>query len=377
MSYFTEEHEQLRQEIRTFIEQEITPNVQEWEEEGIFPKSLFKKLGDKGYIGLRYPKSVGGEGRDYFSGLILAEELGRCGCGGVPLSIAVQTDMATPPVAEFGSEHHIENFVKPALRGEKVGAIGITEPNHGSNVAGVETRAVLDGDEYVINGTKMFITNGTQADFITLVVRTSKHKYKGVSLIVVELDRPGVTISRKLDKVGMRSSDTAEIIFENVRVPKENLLGEEGTGFAQIMWELQGERLIGAALGIGVAEYCYRKVADFLAEENNIKPKQLEILATIRSEIEAARAITYAVAQQFNEGQVPTLEISMVKYLTSYMTHQVTALAMQAVGSRSLEMTDPLQRLWRDSRVYRIGAGTDEVMKEIITKQLQIEVTNA
>lgn len=374
MSYFSEQHEQLRKEIREFVAKEITPYVEQWEREQLFPTELFKKLGDKGYLGLRYPKEVGGEGRDYFSSVIFTEEIARCGCGSIPLAIAVQTDMATPPVAEFGSDYHIEQFVKPALRGEKIGAIGITEPNHGSNVAGIETRAVLDGDEYIINGSKMFITNGLRADFITLVTRTGGSGNKGISLIVVEMDRPGITISRKLNKVGMRSSDTVEIIFENVRVPKQNLLGQENTGFKQIMWELQGERMISAPLGVGIAQYCYDLVIEELEQRDSISPKNWQLLAEMRMEIESARAITYSVAEQFNQGAVPSLEISMVKIIVAQLAIFVTETAMQILGPKAMEFTHVLQRLWRDSRLYRIGAGTDEIMKEIISKQLHLEV---
>ena len=376
MSYFTEQHEQLRLEVRAFIEQEITPYIVEWERAGQFPKSLYKKLGEKGYLGLRYPTHVGGQGLDYFSAVVFVEELSRCGAGGVPLAIAVQTDMATPPIAEFGSEYHIENFVRPALRGEKVGAIGISEPNHGSNVAGIETRAVLDGDEYVINGSKMFITNGTNADFITLVTRTNDlPSHKGISLIIVDLDRPGVTITKKLDKLGMRSSDTAEIVFENVRVPKENLLGQEGKGFAQIMWELQGERMIAAPLAIGMATFVYEQTAQALEKRAHVTEKQYELLALMYTELESAKSIAYAVAEQFNQGNVPSLEISMVKYSAGGSVIKIAEMAMQILGAESLTFINPIQRIWRDTRVNRIGGGTDEIMKEIIAKQLALEVS--
>lgn len=377
MPFFTNEHDVLRKEIRSFVEKEITPFVGQWEEEGDFPKSLYRKLGEKGYLGLRYPKEVGGEGKDYFSAVVFVEELARCGCGGIPLSIAVQTDMAVPPIAQFGNSDQIERFVQPALRGEKVGAIGISEPNHGSNVAGIETKARHDGNEYIINGTKTFITNGTQADFITLVVRTSdKLDHKGISLIIVELDRPGVSLGRKLEKVGMRSSDTAEIIFDNVRVPRENLLGKEGTGFAQIMWELQGERMIAAPLSIGIAEYCYEIVQNHLSKKRNPTSKDLQSLAQIKMKIESVKGLTYAVAEQFNQGEVSPLQISMVKYAVSQMTHKVTQIALQVLGTSALHMTEIIQRLWRDTRLYRIGGGTDEIMKEIIAKQLKLEVVS-
>jgi alkylation response protein AidB-like acyl-CoA dehydrogenase len=375
--YFTEEHEQLRKTIRKFVEREVAPHVDEWEEAGEFPRELFKRMGDLGFLGLHYPEEVGGQGGDYFMALIFAEEMNRCGCGGVPMATAVQTDMATPPIYKFGTKDQHERFLKPALKGEKIAAIGITEPNHGSDVASIETRARRDGDEWVINGAKTFITNGPRADFITLVTRTSDDPgYQGISLFLVESDCPGFTVSKKLDKVGMRSSDTAELIFEDVRVPHENLLGVEGQGFYQIMWELQGERMISAAGAIGGAQHTYDQVLEYAKTRTQfgqpIASFQVisHLLAEMATEIEVCREVTYANAYHFAKGEVPSKEISIAKLATSQMGHWVADRALQIYGGNGYMAEFPAERSWRDSRLPRIGAGTDEIMKEIISKQI-------
>mgnify|MGYP001278169471 CR=1 FL=1 len=377
--YFSEEHDELRKMIRRFVANEITPYIDEWEEKGEFPREIFRRMGELGLLGLRYPVEVGGQGGDYFSVIVLAEELARCGAGGFPMAVAVQTDMATPGILQYGTQDQIERFLKPAIRGEKIAAIGITEPNHGSNAAGIETRAVRDGDEWVINGRKMFITNGPRADFINLVVRTSDEPgYKGISLFLVELDRPGVSVSRKLNKVGMLSSDTAELIFDNVRVPHANLLGEEGKGFYQLMWQLQSERMIGAAGAIGLAQYAYELARDYAKQRRafNRTINQFQVishlLAEMATEIEAAKQLTYATAYRFSRGEVPVKEITMAKLVSAQVAHWVADRALQIFGGYGYMMEYPIERIWRDTRLNRIGAGTDEIMKEIIAKQLNI-----
>lgn len=377
--YFSEEHDELRKMIRRFVANEIAPHIEEWEEKGEFPREIFRRMGELGLLGLRYPVEVGGQGGDYFSVIVLAEELARCGAGGFPMAVAVQTEMATPGIWKFGTKDQIERFLKPAIRGEKIAAIGITEPNHGSDVAGIETRAVRDGDEWVINGRKMFITNGPRADFINLVVRTSDEPgHKGISLFLVELDRPGVSVGRRLNKVGMLSSDTAEIIFENVRVPHANLLGEEGKGFYQLMWQLQSERMMGAAGAIGLAQYAYELALDYAKKRRafNKTINQFQVishlLAEMATEIEVARQLTYATAYRFARGEVPVKEIAMAKLVAAQVSHWVADRALQIFGGYGYMMEYPIQRIWRDTRLNRIGAGTDEIMKEIIVKQLNI-----
>ncbi|MFD3447093.1 acyl-CoA dehydrogenase family protein [Microbacteriaceae bacterium 4G12] len=370
--YFTQEHEEFRQEVRSFIQTEIAPFIQEWEEKGEFPLEVLKRMGELGYLGLRYPKEIGGQGADYFKVLVFAEELNKCGAGGFPMGIAVQTDMATPPIYKFGTKYHHETFLTPAIKGEKLASLGISEPNHGSDVSSIQTRAVRDGDEWVINGSKMYITNGPRADFVTLVTRTSDEPgYKGISLFLVETDRPGFSVSRKLDKVGMRSSDTAELIFDQVRVPHENLLGVEGKGFYQIMWQLQSERMIASASAIGVMDYCYSIAEQFVyGHDGTDEEKLIEELANIRAEIEVCREMTYATAYRYAGGEVPSKEISMTKLTTAQSVNKIVGQILEILGEEAADYEHPVQRLWRDVRLNRIGAGTDEVMKEIVAKEI-------
>ncbi|MDF2681808.1 MAG: acyl-CoA dehydrogenase domain protein [Brevibacillus sp.] len=363
--------------IRKFVEKEITPHIDEWEEKGEFPLEILKRMGDLGLLGLSYPEEVGGQGGDSFMSMILAEELSRCGAGGFPMAVSVQIGMATPPILEFGTREQQERFLLPALRGEKLAALGITEPNHGSDVAAIETKAVREGDEWVINGSKTFITNGPRADFVLLVTRTSPGKgYKGISLFLVETDRPGFSVSRKLDKVGMRSSDTAELILQDVRVPHSQLLGEEGKGFYHIMWELQGERVIAAAGAIGMAQHAYELALNYAkARQTFGKPigqHQVigHLLASMATRIEAARQLTYSTAYHFARGEILSKQISMAKLEATRVACWVTDRALQIFGGSGYMAENPIQRMWRDSRLYRIGGGTDEIMKEIIAKEM-------
>lgn len=375
--YFTEEHEALRKVIRRFVEKEVAPYVEKWEKDGEFPIEIVKRMGDLGFLGLSYPEEIGGQGGDYFTGIIFAEEMAKCGCGGFPMAIAVQTDMATPPIAEFGNEDQIQRFLIPAIKGEKLAAIGISEANYGSDVASIETRARKDGDDWIINGSKMFITNGTRADFVTLVTRTSDTPgYKGISIFLVDLNSPGVSVSKGLDKVGMRSSDTAELIFDQVRVPQANLLGEEGKGFSYIMWELQGERMISAAGSVGMAEYAYNLALDYAKTRKQFNQPIANfqvishMLAEMKTEIEVCKELTYATAYQFSKGKILSKEISMTKLAAAQMAHWVADRALQIFGGNGYMAEYPIERIWRDTRLHRIGAGADEVMKEIIAKQM-------
>ncbi len=253
---YTQEHDELRDAVRRFVDKELRPHVDEWEDAGFFPDDVFRRCGELGFLGLHFPERWGGSGGDLTSGLVFVEELARCGCGGVPMAISVQTHMCTPALGEFGSDDLRERYLRPAIAGEKIGAIAITEPDAGSDVAGISTRAVRDGDSWVINGRKLYITNGIRADFLTLVAQTDPGSgHRGISLFIVDAKSPGVSVSRKLAKLGMLSSDTAEIALEDVVVPHANLIGTEpGQGFAQLMWQLQYERLSGAAGSLGAAQ---------------------------------------------------------------------------------------------------------------------------
>src|ERR687892_2386154 len=256
---FSEEHDQLRESIHSFVVKELAPHAEEWEET-TFPNWVFPRMGELGLLGLSYPEAYGGQGGDYYCNLVLAEEMAHAQCGGLAMGIAVHTDMATPPVFLFGTEEQKQRYLVPSIKGELISCLGISEPDAGSDVAGIKTRAVRDGDEWVINGSKTFITNGHRADYIVLVTKTDLDAgYDGFSLFVVDMDLPGVIREKKLEKLGMHASDTALLAFQDVRVPADALLGQEGKGFYHIMWELQGERLIGAAGSIAGAQLVFEK----------------------------------------------------------------------------------------------------------------------
>src|SRR5437868_6012786 len=256
---FTDDHEQLRESIRRFVIKELQPHAEEWEET-TFPDWVFTRMGELGFLGLTYPEAYGGQGGDYYSGLVLGEEIGYANSGGLAMGIAVHTDMANPPILAFGTEEQKQRYLVPAIKGEKISSLGITEPDAGSDVAGIKTRAVRDGDDWIINGSKMYITNGIRADYIVLVTKTDPDAgYDGFTLFIVDTDTPGFIREKKLEKLGMHASDTALLAFQDMRVPGDGVLGEVGKGFYHIMWELQGERLIGAAGCVVAAQRCFDK----------------------------------------------------------------------------------------------------------------------
>jgi len=374
-SIFTPEHEALRATVRAFVERELAPFAEEWEQAGDFPDWVFTKLGDAGFLGLSYPEEVGGQGGDYISTLVLKEEMARCGSGGVGMAVAVQTDMATPPILKYGTREQIDGYLRPAIKGTKIACLGITEPGAGSDVANIQTLAVRDGSDWVINGRKIFITNGVRAHFCTLVARTNKPAgHHGFSLFLVPTDTPGWTVTKRLDKLGMHSSDTAEIAIEDVRLPADALLGIDGEGFMQIMWELQGERLVGVAGSIAGSQRLLDACIAYAKERHAFgKPigKNQAIshrLATMATEIEAARQMIYDAAWKFGNGEYPVKEISMAKLYGGIVASRVANEAMQIFGGAAYTMDLPIQRAWRDSRLIRIGGGTDEVMREVISK---------
>ncbi|MHB1127493.1 MAG: acyl-CoA dehydrogenase family protein [Bacillota bacterium] len=377
--FFTEEHEVLRKSVRRFVEAELAPHADEWEKQGQFPREIFRRMGELGFLGLRYPVEYGGQGGDYFAGLVFSEEMSRCGSGGLSMGVAVQTDMATPPILQFGTVEQKKKYLEPAIKGEKVACLGITEPNAGSDVASIQTTAKRDGDGWVINGSKIFITNGVQSDFITLVAKTNPEAgYNGVSLFLVDKDTPGFEVVKKLDKVGMRSSDTAELLFDNCRVPVDALLGVEGKGFHQIMWQLQGERLIGASGAVAGAAHVLEMTIKYARERKQFGKPIAEFqvishtLAEMATRIEAARQLTYSTAWKFANDLYPVKEISMAKLFASQVACWVSDRALQIHGGYGYMKEYPIERSWRDSRLGRIGGGTDEVMLEIISKQIEL-----
>ena len=370
---FTEEHEQLRKSIRDFVERELAPHADEWEAQSDFPDWVFTKLGEAGFLGLSYPEEYGGSGGDYLCSIVLAEEMGRCNSGGVAMAVAVQTDMAVPPLHKFGTEEQKQRYLVPAIKGEKIFCLGITEPNAGSDVAGIETHAAKVDGGWVINGRKIFITNGRRAHAMTLVAKTDRDlEHKGISLFVVDTDTPGFKVERTLDKLGMHTSDTAEISFTDMFVPDDALLGKEGEGFYNISWELQGERLIGAAGTIAGARRSFEAALAYAKQRETfgrpIGKHQVirHTLADMATEIEAAQQLVYSAAWKVNNGEYPVREISMAKLLTGEVAWRVVDKALQIFGGAGYSMETPIQRAWRDTRLIRIGGGTDEVMRDVI-----------
>ncbi|MGH2813451.1 MAG: acyl-CoA dehydrogenase family protein [Actinomycetota bacterium] len=374
-TFFTSEHDELRRSVRRFAEQELAPHADEWEEEGDFPDWVFKRSGELGFLGLTYPEEYGGQGADYFATIVLAEEIGRCNSGGVAMGLAVQTDMATPPIYKFGTEEQKQKYLVPAIRGEKIACLGISEPNAGSDVMNIETTAARDGSGWLVNGSKTFITNGIRADFMTLVAKTRRDgRDTGHSLFLLDTDTPGFERTRKLDKVGMLTSDTAEIAFEDCRLPAEALLGTEGEGFKHIMWELQGERLIGAVAGAaGAARVLEGTIAYAKQREAFGRPigKFQAIrhkLAHLASLVTGLRELIYYTAYRWNRGEYVVREISMAKLLSGKIGFEVVNECLQVFGGHGYSMEVPIQRAWRDMRLNRIGGGTDEIMREVIGK---------
>ena len=372
--YFTDAHEELRLHIRRFLEKEVQPHLDEWEEK-TFPDSIFQRFGELGFLGLRYPPEYGGQGGDYFSALVLSEELARASTGGLGMAVAVQTEMATPPVFKFGTEEQKTRWLAPAIRGEQIASIAITEPDAGSDVAGITTVARRFGDEFIVSGRKTFITNGARCHWALVVTKNERERgHAGYNLLVIEKGTPGFEVSRTLKKLGMHSSDTAELLFDDCHVPASNLIGEEGEGFKQLMWELQGERMITAAGAIAGANRVFEYTMEYarnrqafgqpISNFQVIKHK----LVDMGTKIAAIQAFVYQTAKQWDEGEYPVREISQAKLLATQVACDVADEAIQILGGHGYMREFPVERAWRDARLARIGAGTDEIMKEIIAK---------
>jgi alkylation response protein AidB-like acyl-CoA dehydrogenase len=377
---FRAEHDELRASVRRFVDTEVRPNVDEWERAGRFPDALFARCGELGYLGLHYPERWGGSGGDLAAGIVFVEELARCGAGAIPMAISVQSDMATPALAEFGTDDQRERWLRPAIAGTKIGAIAITEPDAGSDVAGIRTRAERDGDVWRVNGRKMFITNGVRAHFLTLVAKTDTDAgHHGVSLFIVDTSLPGVRVSRSLEKLGMHSSDTAEIALDDVEVPHADLIGlEPGRGFAQLMWQLQYERLAGAAACVGHAAQVLDETIAYSRERQTfgrpIGDHQViaHKLADAATELEAARSLLYSTAWRVMHDEYPVAEISMTKKYCAQVQHRLVDACVQVFGGAGYLEETPVARAYRDARLQRIGGGTDEIMNEVIAKRLGI-----
>ena len=375
---FTDEHEDLRESMKSWVLKELTPHAEEYEE-SYWPDSVLHRMAELGYVGLCFPEEYGGQGGDYYYSLVRAECLSYAESGGLGMGLAVHTDMVLPPIELLGTEDLKQRYLVPGIKGEKIACLGITEPGAGSDVAGIRTTARRDGDEYVINGSKIFITNGARADFILLVTKTDPDAgHDGITLFVVDLkdedgnNVPGFSVSRTLDKLGMHSSDTAELAFEDVRVPAENMLGQEGKGFYHISWELQGERLVAAAGSVAGAERMFEKTLEY-AKERQAFGRPIGKFQAIRhkfaemaTKIEAAKQLTYATAWRFNNGEYPVREITATKLYTSRVACEVADECIQIHGGYGYMKEYGIERAYRDVRLNRIGAGADEIMLEVI-----------
>ncbi|WP_420135565.1 acyl-CoA dehydrogenase family protein [Rhodopseudomonas sp.] len=375
---FSQEHEEPRRVLQKFIASDVNPHVEEWEKDGIFPAhELFKKLGDLGFLGLNKPVEYGGQGLDYSYALMMAEELGAINCGGVPMAIGVQTDMATPALAKFGSDELRKEFLAPSIAGDFVACIGVSEPSAGSDVASIKTTARSDGDDYVISGGKMWITNGTQADWICLLCNTGEGPvHRNKSLICVPMKTKGVTIARKLDKMGMRSSDTAQIHFDEVRVPKRNRIGEEGKGFVYQMVQFQEERLWGAAACLKSHEKTIQDTIDYTRSRKAFGKPLLDNqvihfrLAELQTEVELLRSLVYRAAEQLVAGEDVTHLATMAKLKAGRLGRELPDACLQFWGGMGFMNETLVTRSYRDSRLTSIGGGADEVMLGILCKAM-------
>jgi acyl-CoA dehydrogenase len=372
--YFNQDHQLFRQSVRQFIEKEVIPNASTWEAERQIPKSIFKKMGDLGYLGINFSEEYGGTNADLWYSVVFLEEIARSTMGGFSTAVSVHQYMAINHIAKIGSSFLKEKYLIPAIAGDKIAALGISEPNAGSDVSAILTTAVLDGDEYVINGSKTFITNGTYGDFITLTCKTNTTAgTNGISLIVVDLNAEGISRT-KLNKMGWHSSDTAEISFDNVRVPVTHLIGQENAGFYYLMESLQLERLVASIMAVSGAELSLELTIQYLHERETFgRPiaKYQAIrhkIAEMATEVDIAREFVYSTCWKFMQGEVMVKECSMAKLFSSELAKRVADGCLQFFGGFGYIEDYPICRIYRDARVGTIAGGTSEIMKEIISK---------
>ncbi len=375
--WFKEEHDIFRKTVRKFMETELAPHAEEWEEKKDFPDWVFKRAGDMGFIGIAYPEEWGGSACDYFYKVVFCEELPRSGCGGVNMALLVQSDMASPPIHILGTRPQKEEYLVPIIKGEKIAALGVTEPNAGSDVAAMQTTARRDGDYYVINGRKTFITNGARAHVITLAAKTAPELgHNGISLFLVDTQTPGFHVTRKLEKMGMHPSDTAELLFEDVRVHKDNLLGDENTGFLEVMINFQGERLVAAISATAGAALVLERTMEYV-KQREVFGRPLSRFQVTRHkivdmlcEIEAARQYVYYCCWLFDQDRNPAREVSMAKIISTEMTLRVIHQCIQLHGGYGYMKEYGIERAYRDARLATIGGGTTEIMKEVVGRMV-------
>ncbi len=375
--YFDEQHRQFRDNLRRFVEQEVVPNGGLWEESAMVPRAVLRKMGELGYLGIRYDEKYGGTNLDTVYSAIMGEELGRSTYGGFTVTVMVHTEMAAPHLANFGSPEQLDRYMPAIIRGEKICAIAVTEADAGSDVSGIRTQATRDGDEWVINGSKMFITNGVHGDLFFVAAKTDPSaKGRGISIFIVEKGTPGFRVGKALKKGGWYCSDTAELVFENCRVPAANLLGEENKGFYQIMRNFQNERMVLGAQAVGEAtraiELTLAYVRDRRAFGASLWDKQAirQRLAMRAAQVEAARQLVYHTAWLDANGQDCVKEVSMVKALCGELINSVVYDCQQFHGGFGYMQETAINRMARDVRIEAIGGGATEVMLEEVAKRL-------
>ncbi len=372
----TPEHDAFRQMVRSFVENEINPNIGQWEADEMMPlHDIFSSMAALGMLGLEYEPEYGGQGAEHMYTVILAEEFGRCGHGSLPMALGVQVDMATPSLARFGTPEQKAQYLAPAMRGEMVASIAVSEPDHGSDVAGIRTRAVQDGDEWVINGSKMWITNSVQADWLCLLARTSDEGgYAGMSQIIVPTTAPGFSVSKKLDKLGMRASDTALLSFDDCRVPIANTIGEIGKGFQQQMQQFVVERMWASYTTVGSCERAIERTAEYLRErhvfgEPLLAKQYIQFkLAELNAEIDLLRSYNRSIAEAYDRGEPTTRQATIAKLKSGRLSRQVADECIQFHGGIGYVEETWTARFFRDSRLGSIGGGADEVMLQVLAR---------
>jgi acyl-CoA dehydrogenase len=378
MRIFNEQHDLFRATVRSFVEKEIAPHVEAWEEAGRIPRSIWPRMGELGLLGVEYDEKYGGGGADLLTTAVLHEECARSRSGSFAMAVGVHCDMASPHLYWTGSEALKAKYLPAICRGETLTALAVTEPGGGSDVAAIKTRAVRDGGHYVVDGSKMFITNGATADVFFLAARveagTDDKRHRGISMFLVERDTPGFTVSRTLDKMGMRASDTAELSFQDMRVPAENLLGREGVGFYEVMRVFQRERLVAGLHAVAMSDRALEDTIAYVKERQAfggpLSDKQVirHKLADLATMVEAGRWLTYAACRKFQTGEDAVREISMVKLFTAEMVNRVAYDCVQLHGGYGYMREYAVERFARDARLMTIGGGTSEIMRDIIAK---------
>lgn len=374
---FEEEHRIFRSQAEKWVLSELRPRAEQWEAQGEFPLEVFRRAGELGFLAGGFPEEFGGAGGDFRYHAVLAEALAKSGSGGVGAGIGLHTFVALPALSRFGSHEQKERYLVPGLKGEVIGAYAVTEPDAGSDVLGIRTSAVRSGDHWVINGSKTFITNGVRADFYVVACKTAPERgHKGISQILVEKGTQGFRVSRKLEKLGWRTSDTAELVLEDVRVPLENLLGEEGRGFYQIMEGFQTERLVMAVSSVAAAQECVEITMQY-ARQRRAFGQPIGSFQVIRhrfadmlTRLEAARQLVYHTIWLYVRGRECRKEVAMCKILACEMAVDVADQCIQIHGGYGYMMEFPVQRIWRDLRIQPIGGGTSEIQREIISRLL-------